>query len=453
MKEFQKQYGFTEEEWNTCIKVLHALKNNPTKNPNNLLFGTLVKKITKAVKKQFSTKEKNKKLILEVIKKSKIAQNAILNKSFYGNESKNLKPYFTEIKSFKNCYSCNSSYNKIHSFYHRLCPKCANINFRKRSVELNLSNRNIILTGGRVKVGFATALKLLRCNANLTVTTRFPAIALNTFQNEKDYSKWKDNLIIYGLDLRIIKEVEKFINYYKNNNDSLDILINNAAQTIKYDKEYYTPLENFESKLLLENNNSKIVNKKVLESQLIEKRSVLLSDQKVVNRFGQPIDLRSKNSWNSSLSEIDILELIEVNLINQISPFILIKELTPLLKKSKSENKFIINVTSSEGQFSYKNKTKYHPHTNMTKASLNMLTRTIANDYAVDNIYVNSVDVGWISTGAIEPLREKQFEKGYIPPLDSVDGASRILHPIHEKEINQIDLVGKLLKNYQIEEW
>ena len=148
-----------------------------------------------------------------------------------------------------------------------------------------------------------------------------------------------------------------------------------------------------------------------------------------------------------------MLELMEVNLINQISPYFLIKELLPLLKASGSDKKHIINVTSSEGQFSYDRKTIFHPHTNMTKAALNMMTKTSAPDFEKHNIYMNAVDVGWISTGAKESLREKQFERGYIPPLDPVDGASRIIHPIYEAEINNSIFVGKLLKNYRIEEW
>ena len=100
-----------------------------------------------------------------------------------------------------------------------------------------------------------------------------------------------------------------------------------------------------------------------------------------LNRFGQPVDLRDKNSWNATLEEVSMYELVEVNLINQISPYFLIKELTPLMKASTFKEKFIVNVTSSEGQFSYQNKTMYHPHTNMTKAALNMLTRTSAKEY------------------------------------------------------------------------
>lgn len=148
------------------------------------------------------------------------------------------------------------------------------------------------------------------------------------------------------------------------------------------------------------------------------------------NRFGQPVDHRDKNSWNSGLEDVGLEELLEVNLINHISPYCLISGPKALLLKSIRQKKFIINVTSSEGQCNYPNKNLFHPHTNMTKAALNMLTRTSGAELVRENIYMNAVDVGWISTGAHESKREKLFDSLRIPPLGPVDGAARILHPI-----------------------
>src|SRR5690606_6404628 len=236
---------------------------------------------------------------------------------------------------------------------------------------------------------------------------------------------------------------------------SLDMLINNAAQTIRYPAEYYMPLVRQEQAYLEKHREvlNLIANKtpvtqelKTLEYGQNESTEVQL------NRFGQPIDFREKTSWNSNLDEISLHELIEVNLINQLAPYYLVKELKPALLKSAFREKFIINVTSSEGMFSYTAKTSFHPHTNMTKAALNMMTRTSAGELAEDNIYMSSVDVGWISTGARESLRKEQFEKGYIPPLDPVDGASRILHPIISG-INGDPFFGILLKNYKVSFW
>ncbi|WP_430411636.1 SDR family oxidoreductase [Kordia sp.] len=455
MTEHEQIYNFSQQEWETCLKVLHALKENPLENPDNKQFGTLITKIHKKAKKlnrkdSYSTK---KIADLETILNSEISKNALQNTTIYQDEKK-AQQSFTKLNVPKNCYCCNASYKLAHSFYNRLCPSCAEINYENRFKNLDFSNRNIILTGGRVKIGYATALKMLRSNANLTVTTRFPANALDQFRQEEDYESWAANLVVYGLDLRNLKSVENFIHYYKSNHETLDILINNAAQTIKYTDQYYTPLLTKEQQLLndfseikhLIANETPVANVKLLENH-IEKNFLEL------NRFGQPIDNRSKNSWNATLEEISMQELIEVNLINQISPYFLIKELLPLLKNSTFKRKHIINVTSSEGQFSYNNKTMYHPHTNMTKAALNMMTRTSAMAFEEDHIYMNAVDVGWVSTGARESLRKTQFQKGYIPPLDPVDGAARIVHPIYENEKNNTIFTGKLLKNYAVVDW
>ncbi|WP_299272144.1 SDR family oxidoreductase [uncultured Psychroserpens sp.] len=450
-----KSYNFTSKEWESCLKVLSELKDKPLDNPDNQTFGTLISKIHKNAKKQNRSSSYKAKRThdLQILKSSKIAQNALNNTTEYNGFTRTEQSYET-INIPKNCYSCNAPYNEVHSFYNRLCPTCAELNYANRFASVDLSSRNVIITGGRVKIGYATALRFLRSHANVLVTTRFPASALALFKKEKDYNAWSGNLTIYGLDLKHLKSVEDFISYYTSHHDSLDILINNAAQTIKYSDQYYEPIVKNEQELLLNYGPSQqlIENK----TPIIQNRQALasVSDLELkLNRFGQPVDLSSKNSWNSTLEDVSMYELVEVNLINQISPYFLIKELTPLMKASAFKQKFIINVTSSEGQFSYTNKTVFHPHTNMTKAALNMLTRTSAKEYEGYNICMSAVDVGWVSTGAIESLREKQYECGYIPPLDPVDGASRIIHPIIETLTHQKKLAGKLLKNYRVESW
>lgn len=454
MNDFKEQYKFTEQEWLSCLKVLHQLKDNPYENPDNKMFSGLITKISKRAKKLVndSVKSEKKAQDLAVIQNSTISKNALNNISFYSANQEEQQTY-TKLNFEKNCYSCNIQYKLAHSFYNRLCPVCAEVNYSHRFNQTDLSGRNVILTGGRVKIGFAAALKFLRANSNLTITTRFPAIALSQLQKQKDYEDWKDNLKIYGLDLRNLKEVYAFVEHFKSENDSLDILVNNAAQTIKYTDDYYLPIVESEQKILKELGNISFLKENitsVLDQKMI---SFGKANQLALNRFGNPIDDREKTSWNAVLSEIPLVELLEVNLINQISPYILIKELSPLMKYSKSKYKFVVNVTSSEGQFSYQNKTVYHPHTNMTKAALNMLTRTSAKEYLSSNILISAVDVGWVSTGATEKLRKKQFEAGYIPPLDSVDGAARIMHPIIEALEHGELLEGKLIKNYKIVDW
>lgn len=467
-----KSYNFTQEEWEHCIKVLNELKKDPFQNPDNPLLSGLITKIYKTAKKSKSKelyrvhrnlKANDPKEIfdtpkaedIKAVKNTMISKNALENITLYADDDKKNGSSYKTLNKAKGCYCCNVKFNKLHFFYNRLCPSCAEANYEQRFKTLDLKNRNVILTGGRVKVGYATALKLLRAEANVMLTTRFPASALDNFKKETDYNLWKHKLTIYGLDLRNLKAVERFIAYYKSKYNTLDILINNAAQTIKYDDNYYLPIVEKEKQLVLQYTNKK---------RLIPNETPVIEDVKLLantsqnnhfemNRFGQPIDVRTKTSWNSTLEEVSMYELLEVNLINQISPYFMIKEFTPLFKNSSFNKRFIINVTSSEGIFSYSKKTIFHPHTNMTKAALNMLTKTSGADYEKEAIYMYAVDVGWISTGAKEVLRKKQFEEGYIPPLDSVDGAARIMHPIIEAINGNTILVGTLLKNYEINPW
>jgi len=451
----QKQ-KFTTEEWETCIKVLTVLKDNPFDNPDNETFKTLITKIHKQARKTIrkDNSHRRKEQDIQTVLSSVIADRAYHNTTVYDEEGAVPSEKYKKLDSPNNCYVCNARYDRMHFFYGRLCPECAEYNYRQRCACVDLSGRNILLTGGRVKVGYATALKALRSGANLLLTSRFPALALEQLSQEKDYNEWKDRLTLYGLDLRNLKAAEDFIRYVTAHYPWLDILINNAAQTIRYPDDYYLPLINKENGLLC--NTNPPANLLPNKTSVGGTKSLKLKENTFPaveeNRFGQPVDNRDKNSWNSKLDEISTYELLEVNLINQISPYLLIKGLKPLFLQSPFKERFIVNVTSSEGQFSYSNKTVFHPHTNMTKAALNMMTHTSASEFAADSIYMNSVDVGWISTGAKEELRKKQFEQAYIPPLDPVDGAARIFHPIREIMKGKIRF-GKLLKNYKETDW
>jgi len=453
-----KQYPFTPQEWETCLKVLESLKENPFENPDNQRFKTIITSIHKKAKKETRKSEYEVKKQEDIAKmqQTTIISNAQDNTTFYTHQETQSEQTFQNLHIPRNCYACGKEYNELHFFYHKLCPSCAILNYNYRQLEPDFEGYQVVLTGGRVKIGYATALKFLRAKAKVLMTTRFPAIALEQLGKEPDFEVWKNNVIVYGLDLRNVKGVYEFTTYCKQHFAAIDILINNAAQTIKYTPEYYQPLIEQEQKQLIALKNPHLLpnptpihsdfNPELLP-QFVEKESISL------NRFGQPVDHRDKNSWNSTLEEISLEELLEVNFINHISPYLLISELKPLMQQSSHKEQFIINVTSSEGQFSYANKTIHHPHTNMTKAALNMLTRTSAADFAQNNIYMNAVDVGWISTGAHEEKRNKLFENLQIPPLDSVDGAMRIIQPILEVKNGHSELYGKLFKNYEIVEW
>ncbi|WP_160138931.1 SDR family NAD(P)-dependent oxidoreductase [Chryseobacterium sp. c4a] len=456
-------YPFSNEEWETCLKVLEALQENPLHNPDNQRFKTLISSIRKKAQKNIGKNPEEyrdhqqlqaKSPDLEILKQSVIVKKALDNETLYTHTEEQAQS-FSILQKPQLCYCCHQPYHQVHFFYHKLCPSCADENYKNRNLTHDFTGQTVIITGGRVKIGYAAALKFLRSGAKVVATSRFPALASEQFQGENDYDVWKDRLFLYGLDLRSLRSIHDFSDYCYQNFGSIEILINNAAQTIKYTPEYYQPLIVKEKLLLSRTPQNLIENKTPVHGR--EHDFLTLSHQDLsempVTRFGQPKDLRDKNSWNSLMDEIGTEELLEVNLINHISPYLLISALKPLMKKSYAEHRHIINVTSTEGQFSYKSKNEFHPHTNMTKAALNMLTKTSASDFVKDNIFMNAVDVGWISTGAIESKRERLFEKTKIPPLDPVDGAMRIFHPIVKINQGDQEIYGKLLKNYQETGW
>ena len=145
----------------------------------------------------------------------------------------------------------------------------------------------------------------------------------------------------------------------------------------------------------------------------------------------QQIDLRETNSWRLLMAEVPSVELLEVHLVNAIAPFILNARLKPLMLRSPERDKHIVNVSAVEGQFYRKFKTTRHPHTNMAKAALNMMTRTSATDYQHDGIHMNAVDTGWVTDeDPAAHAARKIVEERFHPPLDIVDGAARIVDPV-----------------------
>lgn len=448
-------YDFTPEEWAACIRVLGIVKDHPNEVPDLELMKGMISKVYKNARRErrketeterreedLSTKQQTYIFHYQTGKPEAFAmpeqESLLLNKS-------------------TGCYACGSRFHEVHAFYHRLCPECATLQLSKREQRANLKGRIAVVTGGRIKVGFATALKLLRDDATVVVTTRFPNDALLAFSEEPDFEHWKERLLLYGLDLRNLKSIDAFVAYLFSRFDALDILVNNAAQTIKYDTHYYQQLlqREEESGRLLSAEHTQIKHPYDLAEAATlpllpgTQASTLIK----TDIFNQPLDERAHNSWTATLSEVSTEELLEVNVINNIAPFILNSRLKPLLEKSAFPTRFIINVTSSEGQFSYSRKTVFHPHTNMTKAALNMMTRTSADDFAGSHILMNSVDVGWVSTGNPIEKKERLAEQGHVMPLDIHDAASRIYDPIAIALNSDIRHYGKLFKNYKVVDW
>ena len=398
---------------------------------------------------------------------------------------------------FTICYICKTKLNfdNIHKFYGNLCIKCGDYNYSFREMKLNFSGRIAIVTGGRVKIGYHIATKLLSYGCKVLITSRFPKDTLLKYKNNPDYDKWKNNLIIYPIDFRIFESTVKFINFIKDNFPHIDIIINNAAQTLRRTAAYYSYLLPIETKNLNEEDEKKIIktdyislqkqlneDKKEISNSLISLRnnpnkefkeilplSVIASQIKIMEEKeqpkimllgddGQPYDFsEGKSSWSLEFDEISLQEFTEVQIINAWTPFYLCSKLKPLMMKSPFKDRYIVNVTSPEGNFIKKRSS--HVHTNMAKAALNMFTFTCAKYLKKDGIYMTCVDTGWIThMKEINKIMDEEineyYEKVFLNvPLDELDGAMRVLHPIIEGIKNKNFLYGILLRNYIKSNW
>ncbi len=400
------------------------------------------------------------------------------------------------LHSARRCYVCKEEFTKLHFFYDSMCPKCADFNYKKRFQTAPLHGKVALITGARLKIGYHCALMMLRAGARVIVTTRFPVDAAARFAREEEFSKWGDRLEVYGLDLRHTPSVELFTRYIENHLDRLDILINNAAQTVRRPPGFYAHLMENENRPYLEQSERV---RKILASfeacknhltahqaaasdaalpvawhgtgpgiglrasaklsQIPYSYDNSLAVDEVFPRGKldadlQQVDLRTVNSWRLKIADVPTPEMLEVQLVNAVAPFVLCSRLAPLMRRDNTGQKHIVNVTAMEGKFLRFMKGDRHPHTNMAKAALNMLTHTSSTDLAEDGIFMNAVDTGWVTDEDPAQLAQaKQDMHDFQPPLDIVDGAARVCDPFFDGILTGKHWKGKFLKDYFPIDW
>ena len=395
----------------------------------------------------------------------------------------------------RDCYVCKVEYRRLHHFYDSMCWECGELNYSKRFQTADLRGKVALITGGRVKIGYQTSLMMLRAGAKVIVTTRFPHDSASRYAREPDFESFRGRLQIHGLDLRHAPSVEIFARHIEATHDRLDILINNAAQTVRRPPGFYRHLLELETlpidsipkpqRALLSGHidcldrlrpghaseGSQLVASwrsddpglgihSAAALSLVPYDLEQASDAEQLFPEGkldadlQQVDLRSMNSWRLTLSQVATAEMLEVHLVNAVAPFILCSKLKGLMLRDRTEPGHIVNVSAMEGSFSRGTKTDKHPHTNMAKAALNMLTLTSAPDYAKSRIYMNAVDTGWVTDeDPIQHAERKREERDFHPPLDIVDGAARVIDPVFESVRTGETPYGLFLKDYAPTRW
>ncbi len=355
-----------------------------------------------------------------------------------------------------NCYVCKVKFTRRHFFYDYLCLACGDENYLKRISSIDLAQRRALVTGGRIRIGYAIALRLLRNGAEVIVTTRFPHDAARRYAREPDFAMWGSRLHIYGLDLRDLPAVQSFVAHVMATYPSLDILINNAAQTVRHPPSYYADLIAGEmrphpltpSPFILNGEGGPVANLNGEgELHLLSGSHTLLE-----RRDGDLPDAHRQHSWTLRVDEVTLPELLEVQIVNVTAPAYFIGQLKPMLCRSPHPDRYIVNVAAVEGQFAQP-KLGVHPHTNMAKAALNMLTHSAAGDLARNHIFLNSVDPGWISQQGPSPDVSEPDGQASLIPLDEADAAARVCDPIFAGIATGQPMYGRLFKDYHEAPW
>lgn len=475
--------NLTPEEIQNCLKVLESIHVYDEEHPDYVKVRRATGKMFKAVKRYRRNVKRDaiNEADREVIAKTATAAPDRIDDETRGNK---LKASTTgqmagTLQRSRPCYICKQHYTQVDAFYHQLCPECAAFNHSKRDATTDLSGKRALLTGGRAKIGMYIALRLLRDGAHTTITTRFPKDAARRFAAMEDSSQWLHRLRIVGIDLRDPAQVIALTDSLTAAGP-LEIIINNAAQTVRRSGNAYQPLVDAELEPLptdvpmpelLTFGHAHDKHPLALASQISENPKLggdelaalalsmgsasleRVAAGTAIDAGGLVPDVAAINSWTQVVDQVDPLEMLEVQLCNVTAPFLLVSRLRPAMAASSAQRKYIVNVSAMEGQFSRAYKGPGHPHTNMAKAALNMLTRTSAAEMLEsDGILMTAVDTGWITDERPHYTKIRLAEEGFHAPLDLVDGAARVYDPIVMGESGE-DQFGVFLKDYKPSPW
>jgi NAD(P)-dependent dehydrogenase (short-subunit alcohol dehydrogenase family) len=466
------------EKLSTCLQVLSDVEALPPEHPDAVAVRRATAGLFKAVKQ---ARRHAKRDAIATADRTVIAATATGAPGRIDDETQGLPLVSTAagatagtLQRSRACYVCKQHHTVVDAFYHQLCPSCAALNRSKRDARADLSDRRALLTGGRAKIGMYIALRLLRDGAHTTITTRFPNDAVRRFAAMPDSADWLHRLRVVGIDLRDPAQVVALADTVAAQGP-LDILINNAAQTVRRAPGSYSALVEGErtpppelveviafdrvsdahpaalAGSLAEHQAPHAVTELALLARSASPERIAAGT--AIDAGGLLPDTASVNSWTQRVDEVDAMELLEVQLCNQTAPFILVSRLRPAMAASPARRKYIVNVSAMEGQFSRAYKGPGHPHTNMAKAALNMLTRTSAGEMLEqDGILMTAVDTGWITDERPHPTKMRLAEEGFHAPLDLADGAARVYDPIVRGEAGE-DLYGCFLKDYSPGNW
>jgi len=465
----------------TCLRVIAALDDLPVEHPDAVAVRRATARLFKTVKER--RRSERRRAVLEA-DAAVTAATATAAPGRIDDETQGLPLTAAAagasagtLLRARACYVCKRRYHEVDGFYHQLCPDCAASHHARRDARTDLAGRRALLTGGRAKIGMYIALRLLRDGAHTTITTRFPRDAARRFAAMPDSGAWLDRLQIVGIDLRNPAQVVALADAVAGQGP-LDILINNAAQTVRRSAAAYALLADAEAAPLGEGRLPEMLTlgpadtahpagtpgtarphwtptPHALTALALTAGSASperVAAARAIDAGGLVPDLHSENSWTDRVNEVDPTELLEVQLCNQTAPFILVSRLRAALAASPARRTYVVNVSAMEGQFGRGYKGPGHPHTNMAKAALNMLTRTSAQELLTDGILMTSVDTGWITDERPHPTKMRLAETGFHAPLDLVDGAARVYDPIVRGEAGE-DLYGCFLKDYAPAPW